>query len=96
MSIEDNRIIVSVSLTVNGEKVSMWMSFRRDLWEMFSPDDKLQFIKRIKSKLLDRATAGLEPVVEILDDVPCGWAIGGPYFDKGLTTGDSVEIGATK
>lgn len=80
-------IWVQVTITVNGVDCCYTSSASRHLWEM--PEYKLAIIEKLKRALLEKATRGMEPKVEVFDEMPMR---GGPIPE--LSTTDSVQIGA--
>jgi hypothetical protein len=78
-------------MTVNGHEVYYVSSVARELWAY--PEFQIDFIKNLKRKCIDQATRGMEPIVEVFDDMPPGLGWGGIPPD--VADGSSVEIGVS-
>jgi len=85
-----NEIWVEVTITVNGEEWHYVAAARRYEWETF-PEYRLGLLKMLKARLVDKATAGLEPKVTLYDSPP---PMGETLEGRGPT--EDLWIGATK
>ena len=65
-----NEIYLEVTITLNGEDLSMVLVASRTAWELGGPDFQLALLERCKTKLIRKATAGLEPRFRVHDRPP--------------------------
>lgn len=79
---------VQVKITINGQDCFYTAAVSPEMWEY--PEYKLLIIKSLKEKCIRAATAGMEPIVEVFDEMPpsFSWRSGIPE----LAQGSSVEI----
>lgn len=80
-------IWVRVGITVNGVEVFYTSSVDALMWSF--PEFQLAMIKNLKTRALDAATRGMEPKVEVFDEMPPG----GSSIPE-LAHGHDVQIGA--
>lgn len=88
---DENLKWLRVSMTINGVPCYYVTSIPPIL--LGYPEYQLNMIRHLKRKILDEATRGMEPIVEIFDH-PVGYTPGARI--PAIVEGSEVEISATK
>lgn len=66
-AVTENILFIEVTITLNGEELTGGMTVNKLMWTY--PEMRLAVIERVKRKLVETATAGLEPRVTVHEDI---------------------------